>query len=452
MDNVQWSKIFTPDIRDMINNKDLRELRNFLAKPHPADIADLLRELNPSDKALVFRLLGKETAVEVFALLEPHEEEELLSHFTDLRVKKILMEMDPDDRTQLFDELPADMVKKFLHLMPHEDREEANLLLNYPPNSAGRLMTTEYVDLRLNMTTAEALKWIRENGTDRETIYTCYVIDNTRNFCGATSLRSIILSSPDTKIADITTKMAFQLKTSDDQAAAAKIIQKYDLLAAPVVDMQGRLVGIVTVDDVLDVVEEEATKDFHKMAGIQSPDENYFRGNFYKLLSKRVVWLVVLILAATISGKILKSYSVAMSSVIALAYFIPMLTGTGGNIGSQSSTLVIRAMATGDITFKMWFDVIRREILMGAALGLILGIVAFTVEMFLISNIRLGITVGASVMVISIVGNTVGTITPMLFKLLKLDPAFVSSPLIATILDFTSLIIYFSIATKIFSL
>lgn len=452
MDNVRWYKILTPDIRDMIANKDLRELRNFLTKSHPVDIADLLKDLSPSERALVFRLLNKDMAVEVFALLEPDEEEELLRHFTERRVKEILMEMDPDDRTQLLDELPAAMVEKFLRLLPHEDREEANVLLNYPPNSAGRLMTTEYVDLRLDMTVSEALQRIRETGPDRETIYTCYVIDNTRYLHGVTTLKDIILSPPDKKVKEITNKTTFLLKTSDDQETAATIIQKYDILAAPVVDSQSRLVGIITVDDVLDVVQDEATEDFHKMAAIQSPDDNYFRGNFYKLLSKRVIWLVVLILAATLSGKVLKSYSLVLSSVIALAYFIPMLTGTGGNIGSQSSTLVIRALATGQITMKQWLMVLWREILMGASLGFVLGIVAFTVEMILLRDILLGITVGSALTFISIVGNTVGTVTPMLFKLLKLDPAFVSSPLIATILDVTSLLIYFNIAGKILSI
>ena len=452
MDKVQWCKILTPNIKEMIANKDLKELRNFLTKPHPADIADLLRELNQSERVLVFRLLARETAVEVFALLKPDEEEELLHNFTERRVKEILMEMDPDDRTQLLDELPAAMVKRFLRLLPREERAEANLLLNYPPASAGRLMTTEYVDLKLDMTVSEALQRIRKTGPDRETIYTCYVVDNTRHLHGVTSLKDIILASPEKKISEITNKMAFFLKTSDDQEAAAKLIQKYDLLASPVVDSQNRLVGIITVDDVLDVVQEEATEDFHKMAAIQIHEENYFRGNFYKLLSKRVIWLIVLILAATLSGKILKSYSLILSSVIALAYFIPMLTGAGGNIGSQSSTLVIRAFATGEITLKQWLSVVLREILMGAALGFVLGIVAFAVEMVLLQDVLLGITVATALTVISIVGNTVGTVTPMLFKLLKLDPAFVSSPLIATILDVTSLIIYFSIAGKIFSL
>lgn len=449
MDNVQWYKILTPNIKEMIANKDLRELRSFLAKPHPADIADLLRELNPPERALVFRLLDKDTAVEVFAILEPDEEEELLRLFTERRVKEILLEMDPDDRTQLLDELPAEMVKSLLSLLPREEREEANVLLNYPPDSAGRLMTTEYIDLRVDMTIFEALQRIRKTGTDSETIYTCYVIDATGRLRGVTTLKDIILADPDKEIGDVTKETVFHLKTSDDQETAAKIIQKYDLLAAPVVDSQNRLVGIITVDDVMDVVEEEVTEDFHKMAAIQAHEENYFRGDFYRLLGKRIIWLIVLILAATLSGKVLKSYSLVLSSVIALAYFIPMLTGAGGNIGSQSSTLVIRALATGEITLRQWLSVVWREVQMGAALGVLLGIVAFTVEMILLKDARLGITVGVSLMLISIVGNTVGTVTPMLFKLLNIDPAFVSSPLIATILDVTSLVIYFSIAGRI---
>lgn len=446
---MQWPKIFVPEIKEMIADRDLKDLRNFLATPHPADIADLLRELEPSERVLLFRLLDREKAVEVFGLLNPDEEEDMLTQFTENRVKEILMEMDPDDRTQLLDELPASMVKKFLGLLPPDKREEANILLNYPPNSAGRLMTPEYVDLRLDMTVSEALQHIRKTGPNRETIYTCYVIDNTRLLYGVTSLKDIILAAPDQKIEEITTKMPLQLKTSDDQETAARMIQKYDLLAAPVVDSQNRLVGIITVDDILDVVQEEVTEDFHKMAAIQAPEDYYFSGNFLKLISKRAVWLVILILAATISGKILKSYSAAIGSIIALAYFIPMLTGSGGNIGSQSSTLVIRALATGEISLKQWFKVVWREMLMGASLGIVLGIVAFTVEMVLLKNVSLGFTVGASVVAIAIVGNTVGAVTPILFKFLRLDPAFVSSPLIATILDVTSLIIYFEIARRI---
>ena len=452
MDNVQWFKILTPDIKEMISNKDLRELRSFLTKPHPADIAGLLRELDPEERVLVFRLLGKDMAVDVFAIMEPDEEEELLKYFTERRVKELLMEMDPDDRTQLLDELPAEMVERFLRLLPHEEREEANLLLNYPPNSAGRLMTTEYVGLRLDMTVSQSLQRIRDTGPDRETIYTCYVVDNSGYLHGVTTLKDIILAPAEKRISEITNDMPFSLKTSDDQEAAAKIIQKYDLLAAPVVDSQGILVGIITVDDVLDVVQEEATEDFHKMAAIQTPEENYFRGDFFTLLGKRVIWLVVLIFAATLSGKVLKSYSLLLSSVITLTYFIPMLTGTGGNIGSQSSTLVIRALATGEITMKQWLAVLKREVLMGATLGCVLGVVAFMVEMILLQDVLLGVTVGAALAVIAIVGNTVGTVTPMLFKLLRLDPAFVSSPLIATIVDVTSLLIYFSIAGIILSL
>ena len=349
---MKWYKIFTPELKELISNKDFKGLRNILREHHSADIVDILRELEPTERAIAFRVLDKARNAEVFSLFDPEEEEELLRHFTEHKVRELLLEMSPDDRTQLLDELPASVVQKHLKLLPKEERDEANLLLNYPPQSAGRLMTTEYVDLKIEMSVSEALEYIRETGPDRETIYTCYAINENRVLCGAVSLKDIILAKPDQKINQIMNDNVHKVHTTDDQEEAAKAIQKYDYLALPVVDSEDRLVGIVTVDDILDIVEEEVTEDFHKMAGIQPPEERYFHTGLLKHVSGRVVWLFVLILAATVSGKILQKYSLSLSSVIALAYFIPMLLGAGGNIGAQSSTLIIRALATGELTLK----------------------------------------------------------------------------------------------------
>lgn len=449
---MKWYKIFTPELKELIESKNLKGLSLILRELHPADVVDVLKELEPTERAISFRMLDKEKIAEVFSLFEPEEGEELLKFFTEQKVREILLEMSPDDRTQLLDELPASMVKKLLGLLPKEEREEANILLNYPPESAGRLMTTEYVDLKTEMSVSEALEYIRETGPDRETIYTCYTINENGTLCGVVSLKDIILAKPDQKISQIMNENVHKVNTTDDQEEAAKAVQKYDYLSLPVVDSKNRLVGIVTVDDVLDIVEEEVTEDFHKMAAIQLPEEKYFHTSFLKNVSGRVIWLFVLVIAATISGKILQKYSLALSSIIALAYFIPMLMGAGGNIGSQSSTLVIRAMATGELTLKQWRQVLLKEAYTGSVIGVILGFTAFTIAMIFMKNVLLGIAVGISVTIVVIVGNLAGAIIPLVFRYLRLDPAIVSAPLITTIIDITGIVIYFEIARRILSL
>ena len=446
---MKWYKIFTPELKELIDSKNLKGLSLILRELHPADIADIIREMEPTERVITLRVLNKTKIAEVFSLLDPEEEEEMLGYFTEHRAKSILLEMSPDDRTQLLDELPASVVKRLLNLFPDEEREEANILLNYPPQSAGRVMTTEYVDMGTEITVSEALEHIRKTGPDRETIYTCYAINEKGVLCGVVSLKDIILAKPDQKISQIMNENVYKVHTTDDQEDAAKAIQKYDFLSLPVVDSENRLVGIITVDDILDIVEEEATEDFHKMAAIQLPEERYFRAGYFRQLSSRVIWLFILILAATISGKILQRYSLALSSMIALAYFIPMLMGAGGNIGSQSSTLVIRALATGELTLKQWWKVLVREAVAGIVIGAVLGTTAFFIAIFLLQNTMLGITVGVSVATVVAVGNLAGAATPLIFSYLKLDPAIVSAPLITTIIDITGIVIYFEIARRI---
>ncbi len=449
---MQWYKIFTPELKELIDSKNIRALSLLLKEIHPADIADIIRELEPTERVITLRVLDKVKIAEVFSLLDPEEEKELLGYFTERRAKSILLEMSPDDRTQLLDELPASVVKKLLNLLPSEEREEANILLNYPPQSAGRVMTTEYVDLKTEISVSEALEHIRRTGPDRETIYTCYAINEKRVLCGVVSLKDIILAKSEQKICHIMNENVYKVHTTDDQEEAAKAIQKYDFLSLPVVDSENRLVGIITVDDILDIVEEEATEDFHKMAAIQLPEERYFRAGYFKQLSGRVGWLFILVLAATISGKLLQKYSLALSSIIALAYFIPMLMGAGGNIGSQSSTLVIRALATGELTLGQWWKVLVREACAGCVIGVVLGATAFFIAIFLLHNTMLGITVGISVATVVAVGNLAGAATPLIFSYFKLDPAIVSAPLITTIIDVTGIIIYFEIARRMLSI
>ncbi|HDY68122.1 MAG: magnesium transporter [Candidatus Scalindua sediminis] len=445
---MKWYKIFTPELKELIDSKNFKGLSSILRELHPADIVDIIRELEPTEKVIAFRVLDKTKIAETFSLLHPEEEEELLRYFTEQRVKEILLEMSPDDRTQLLDELPASVVKKHLKLLPKEERDEANILLNYPPQSAGRVMTTEYVDLKTEMSVSEALEHIKKTGPDRETIYTCYAIDEKRILCGVVSLKDIILAESDQKISKIMNENVYKVNTTDDQEEAAKAIQKYDFLSLPVVDSENRLVGIITVDDILDIVQEEVTEDFHKMAAMQLPEEKYFHAGFFKHVSGRVIWLFVLILAATISGKLLQKYSLSLSSMIVLAYFIPMLLGAGGNIGAQSSTLVIRALATGELTLRQWAKVLRKEVCAGALIGTVLGFTAFIIAVIFLRDTMIGITVGVSVATVVLVGNLAGAITPLIFRYLRLDPAIVSAPLITTIIDVTGIIIYFEIARR----
>ncbi|OOP56246.1 MAG: magnesium transporter [Candidatus Brocadia carolinensis] len=448
---LQWTKIFLPEIKELIATKDFKGLRDFLRERHPADIVDILRELDPTERVMGFRLLDKHKISEVFALVEPVEQEELLKRFTEQHAKEILLQMQPDDRTQLFDELPAHVVEKLLKLLPAAERKEANELLNYPHNSSGRIMTPEYVDLQLGMTVAEALEHIRKTGPNRETIYICYIVDETKKLRGVASLKNIILANPDQLIKDIMNENVFFVHTTDDQEKAVQVVQKYDILAVPVVDNEDRLVGIVTVDDVLDVVQEEVTEDFQRMAGIQTTEEEYFRVGFSKRIINRVSWLVILVIAATISQTILKNYSGVLSSVIALAYFIPMLTGSGGNTGSQSSTLIIRALATGEIKTKEWWRILLREFKVGVSLGFIMGLIAFAIAAISLKQLTVASTVGISLCIVVSVGNIVGLAIPLFFRFIKLDPAFVSAPLIATLLDATGLVIYFEIASRMLS-
>ncbi len=449
---MQWHKIFVPEITELIKQRDLKELGEFLRRLHPADIVDILRDLPSADRVLAFRVLDKAKLAWVFSLFEPDEQEALLKLFTEQKVKEILLEMDSDDRAQLLEELPADVVKKFLALLPHDEKEITNLILNYPDDSAGRLITTDYVALRADKTADEAIEYVRETGPDKETIYICYVIDNTRKLIGVLSLRDLILAPPDKKIGDIMKTIVSSVKTTDDQEVAAKMIQKYDLLAVPVVDQEGRLVGIVTVDDVIDIFEEEVTEDMEKMAAVRLPEEEYFKAGFLKVVRKRATWLVILIIAETFTSDLIENYTTSLTSLVALAYFIPMLTSSGGNTGAQSSTLVIRALAIGEVTLGEWWKILRREIWIGATLGGLLGGVAYLKVYHSVGDQTTGLAVGLALLAVVMVGNIIGAVIPLVFRRLGWDPATVSSPLIATILDLTGLLIYFEVTRRMLSI
>jgi magnesium transporter len=454
MDNLPYREnsntISSEKITRLIEQKQYFQIKRRLADILPFDITEIIEPLETGQKVIVFRLLNKETAAEVFSHLEHEYQEELLTHFGMDTVKEIIEEMDPDDRTELFDELPDEMVKRLIRFLSPEERKIVNKLLGYPEDSAGRLMTPEFIELNRAGTAEEAIQKIRRIGLDKETIYYSYVVDEKGFLNGIVSLKDLLLARPDTKIQDIMTTNYVYVNTTDDQEVVAKVLTKYDLTALPVVDNDKKLVGIITVDDVVDVIHQEATEDFHKMAGIEAPDEPYFSTKFLILGRKRAIWLVVLLVASYLSSVVLKNYSSILQVIIPLAFFIPMLTGTCGNTGMQSATLIIRGLATGEIEMKDFLRIFLREILMGTFLGIILGLFSFVRAHFIDVNPFIGIAVGLAVFISVIAANVIGTILPIILKKLKIDPAISAGPFISTIIDVTSLLIYFEVAGTIF--
>lgn len=438
------------NIIELIRQKKLFDLKNLISGLLPFDITEIIEPLETGEKVIVLRLLNKETAAEVFSHLEHEDQEEMLVHFSMDKVKEIMEEMDPDDVAELFDELPEKMVKRLMHLLSTEERNIVNRLLGYPEDSAGRLMTPEFIELHKDSSAENAIQTIREIGLDKETIYYSYVVDEKGFLIGIVSLKDLLLAQPATKISEIMTTNFVSVNTTDDQEEVAGVLTKYDLTALPVVDKDKKLVGIITVDDIVDVIHAEATEDFHKMVGIEAPDEPYFSTRFLVLGRKRALWLVILLVMSYFSSIVLKHYSRILEIVIPLAFFIPMLTGTCGNTGMQSATLIIRGLATGEIKGKDIMKILFREIFMGVFLGIILGIFSFVRARFVDIDPFIGIAVGTAVFISVMTANIIGTILPLLLKKLKIDPAISAGPFITTIIDVTSLILYFEIAQVVF--
>lgn len=439
-----------PEVKELVREKRYRELKDIVGEFLPADIVEILKHLETSERLIIFRLLTKDLAALVFSELGKDEKKELLDIFTEEQTKKILEEMNPDDRTDLFDELPAGVVKKLLRLLTPEDREIAYTLMKYPEHSAGRNMTPEYVDIRAHLTAEEAIQRIRRTGPDKETIYYAYVIDANRKLLGIVSLKDLLIAQPQTKVDDIMQKGLISVRTLDDQEDVAQVIKRYDLLAVPVVDSENLLVGIITVDDVIDVMEEENTEDFHRMAAMEAPKESYLDTNFFSMIFKRLPWLLALLVTSTFTSNILEHYESVLKMVMALVFFIPVLAGAGGNAGTQASTIVIRGLAVGEISLKHTLKIISRESLTGITLGAILGILGL-VRAMLVPNsdpflwITVGIALGATV----VVANLVGALLPLLACIIKIDPAVMAGPFITTVVDITSLFIYFELAKKV---
>jgi magnesium transporter len=440
------------EARRLMEERQYHRMKSFLADVLDPDIVEIIRDLEITDQVILFRLLSKGKAAEVFSMLEHEEQEQLLGHFSMDAVKGIIGEMDPDDRAELFEELPDKMVRRLLLLLSPQDRYVLGQLLNYPDDSAGRLMTPEFVKVDKDLRAQEAIDKIRRIGINKETIYYSYVVDSDDTLLGTVSLRDLLLADPDTYIRDFMQTNTVAVKTHEDQEEVARIMGRYDLQAIPVVDWENKLVGIVTVDDVVDVIEEEATEDFHKMAGMEAPEDPYFHTRFFTLGRKRALWLVILLITSYLSSIVLKNYSDVLEIIIPLAFFIPMLTGTCGNTGMQSATLVIRGMATGEIELKDFLRIITREIMMGLFLGVVLGIFAYIRAVFLDVNPLVGVSVGVAILISVITANVIGSMLPLALKKLKIDPAISAGPFISTIIDVTTLLLYFEIAQVLFGI
>lgn len=443
-------------IATLTQQKKYPALRDILVTMNPTDIAIMFDDLEEHTLPLLFRLLPKDIASETFVEMDPDSQELLIRGFSDSELKEVVDELYVDDAVDLVEEMPANVVKRILRQADAETRKLINDILKYPEESAGSIMTTEFVDLRPNMTVADAVKHIKRTGFDSETINTCYVTDEGKHLLGIVSIRSIILAEDETPLYEIMEDNVIAANTLDDQEDAIDMIAKYNFTVLPVVDGEQRLVGIITVDDALDVMEDEATEDIEKMAGVNPVDKPYLKTSPFRFWLARIPWLLVLMIASTFTGLILDRYQAALdpSLLLTLLIFIPMLMDTGGNSGSQTSVTIVRSISLEDIEVSDFFRVLWKEFRIAILCGLTLGVVAFgkiiLVDQMLMANeavtTAVALAVSASIFLTVLAAKLIGCVLPMLAEKLKLDPAMVTSPLITTIVDLVSLLIYFALA------
>lgn len=434
-------------IKALIDAKDIRELRNFASAINSADLADVMEKLEPEGRVTLFRSLGKDLAAEVFAYLGPDAKEELAAYLSDPELGAIVDELFLDDAADLIEEMPDNVVRRILKNASDDTRRQINQLLQYHEDSAGSIMTTEYIKLKANMTVQEAFAHIREVGTDKETLYTCYVVDESRVLIGVVTVRTLLLSPYSAKIGDIMSKTnLIYVNTGDDREVVTELFQKYDFIALPVVDHDRHLVGIVTVDDAMEVLEEENTEDFQKMAAMLPIEEPYLSAGVLDLAKKRILWLMILMISATLTGGIISHFQALFVALPALIASIPMLMDTGGNAGSQSSTLIIRGMAVGELSPRDALTVLLKELRVGLIVGSILALVNAGYKWLLVGDPVLSMTVGVSLFVTILFAQTVGGMLPIGAKALGLDPALMAAPIVTTIVDAGSLSVYFIVA------
>lgn len=447
-------------IKTLLDNKKYATLRDILTTMNAIDIAAIFEDLHDGKTALLFRMLPKELAADTFVEMDDETKQMLIQSFSDSELKEIIDELYVDDAVDIIEEMPANVVKRILRQAEPQTRKEINELLKYPEDSAGSIMTTEFVSLRPQMTVLEAIKRIRRTGVDKETIYTCYITKDDNTLIGIITIKTLLLADENETVADLMESNVISVHTLDDQEKVAQLINKYDFLALPVVDNEGRLVGIVTVDDAIDVIEEEATEDMQKMAGIASSDKPYIKTNIFEIWKSRIPWLLVLMVSATFTGLIITHYESALALCPALTAYIPMLMGTGGNSGSQSSVTVIRSLSLEEIKFSDIFRVILKESGVAILCGVTLAVVNFF-KLLLFDNLLLGrhgvtvlvsLAVSLTLVVVVFFAKIIGAVLPMFAKKIHLDPAVMASPFITTLTDMISLCVYFIIASNLLNL
>lgn len=440
-------------VLELIEQKKYLQLKKILSEMNEVDIAEILDPLDKNTTLLIFRMLPKDLAVEVFAHFSSEQQRDIINAVTDKELKYILDELFFDDMIDLIEEMPANVVNKILQNSTQDERKLINQFLKYPADSSGSIMTIEYVELKKTMTVKEALAHIKEVGLNRETIYTCYVTDKNRKLEGIVSLRSLVVSPEDELLTDLMETDVISVNTHDDQETVAGVFKKYGFLALPVVDTENRLTGIITVDDIMDVMEQEATEDFQRMAAMAPSEEAYLETSVLTLAKHRINWLLILMISATFTGSIMARFENVLQSVVVLAIFIPMLMDTGGNAGSQSSTLIIRGLATGEITTSDGWKILWKEFRISLIVGITLAVVNFAKTMLYDKvGFWISMTVSVTLIVTVVSSKLVGGLLPILAKKLKIDPAIMAGPLITTIVDALSLMVYFSIASMIMHL
>ena len=435
------------EITEMLEKKEYKALRSTLSELQPADIAEFFGELPTDDITVLFRVLPKELAAESFSFMHPDVQKSLIDEFTDRELSTILSELFVDDAVDVIEEMPANVVKRIIKNVPPEKRDQINMILRYPKNSTGTIMTTEFVELKAEMTADDVFKNIKRSGIDKETVYTCYVTDKARHLIGVISVKDLIMKSDEGDVGEIMETDIVSVNVLDDKEEAVRSMQKYGFMALPVVDAEQRLVGIITADDALDVIEEENTEDIEIMAAITPSEKTYFMTGVIETCTKRIPWLLFLMISSIFTSKILQTFEGRLTANAALIAFMPMLMGTAGNAGGQVSVTVIRSLSVGDMDLSDIFRVIWKEIRVSVISGVILGAVNFG-KMMLIDNVTVSVAIVVSVTVLMtvIIAKLIGATLPMIAKKIGLDPAVMASPLITTLCDAISLLLYFKVA------
>ncbi len=440
--------LLKPEIEELVENKEWVALKEALQDVPSVDVAELIEAMDTSSAVIVFRLLKKQKAAEVFSHLSSSKEIEFLDLLSKQQLAEVLSKLEPDDRVSIVEELPGHLTQKVLASLNPEDQLEIKKMLGYPPESVGRQMTSRYVKVKSDWNVDRAMQHIRKFGFSAETVNVIYVVDDSEKLIDDLRLNQLILADPEDKISDITDDKFVALQAFDDQEHAVEMLSKYDRVAMPVVDSDGILIGIVTIDDVIDIAQEEATEDFHKGAAVAPLKTTYTDTTIWTLFTKRVNWLLILVFVNLLSSGVIEYYEGVLESAIALAFFIPLLIDSGGNTGAQSATIMVRAIAIGDVNLKDWLKTAGKEIFVGLGLGLAMGIASGVLGIFR-GGWEIGLVVALSMVAIVLVANLIGTILPFILTRFNIDPAVASSPLITTIADVSGLLIYFSIAAAI---